>query len=137
VKKHYFARKGSRAWVFHATLKTDGGNVVVQLHRTATTKIMVHRKVDGALNPFLPEWEPQLEERARLKMISKLSLRKRLASIWVSQDGKCPVCEQSIAFDEVFHTHHIQPKHLGGTDKRSNLVILHGELPYAGPFWTR
>jgi RNA-directed DNA polymerase len=125
VKERYFAHEGTRRWVFHALVDTDRGPAVIRLYKAAATKIIIHKKVEGALNPFLPEWEPMLEDRARLRMVNSVRLRKRLARLWLSQDGKCPVCEQLIVFDETFDAHHIHPRHLGGTEQSSNLVLLH------------
>lgn len=125
VKERYFARQGARNWVFAETVVADGKKVVVKLRRAAETRIVMHRKVEGGLNPFLPEWEPQLEQRAKLRMIHSLTERKRLARLWLGQNGKCPGCEQLIGFDEAFDVHHVQPKHLGGTEKLANLILLH------------
>jgi len=126
VKDRYFSRIGSRKWVFQDFVVTeDGRKIAVKLLKAIDTKIVIHKKVEGEMNPFLPEWEPQLEARATLKMINKLKERKRLLRLWLSQDGQCPVCERSITMDEAFDAHHIHPKQLGGTDKLSNLVLLH------------
>jgi RNA-directed DNA polymerase len=103
----------------------DGRKIAVKLCAAIDTKIVVHKKVEGDLNPFLPEWEPTLEARATLKMINKLKERKRLLRLWLSQDGQGPVCDRPITMDEAFDAHHIHPKQLGGTDRLSNLVLLH------------
>ncbi len=126
VKEHYFARFGSRRWVFHGSATTaDGRKIVVKLCAAIDTKVIVHKKVEGELNPFLPEWEPKLEARATLKMIDKLKSRKRLLRLWLGQEGQCPVCDRPITMDEAFDAHHIHPKQLGGTDRLSNLILLH------------
>jgi len=125
VKQKYFAHERARNWVFRDTVDAPDGKIVVRLYNAADTRIVLHKKVEGALNPFLPEWEPALEELVRLRMVQNATQRKRLAWLWLSQDGKCPVCDQLIDFNEVFDAHHIHPKHLGGTDKLSNLVLLH------------
>jgi RNA-directed DNA polymerase len=126
VKDRYFARLGPRWWVLNDFAVTrEGRKIVVKLYAAIDTKIIIHKKVEGDLNPFLPEWEPKLEARATLKMISKLKERKRLLRLWLSQAGQCPVCDRSITMDEAFDAHHIHPKQLGGTDKLSNLVLLH------------
>jgi len=126
VKSRYFTRIGSRRWVFHAfAVVEDGRKIAVKLYKAIDTKIIIHKKVEGEFNPFLPEWEPKLEARATLKMIDKLKSRKRLLRLWLSQDGKCPMCDRPITMDEAFDAHHIHPKQLGGTDKLSNLVLLH------------
>ena len=67
----------------------------------------------------------ELEARATLKMVNKLKERKRLLRLWLSQDGTCPRCARPITMDEAFDAHHIHPKQLGGTDKLSNLVLMH------------
>lgn len=126
VKNRYFARFGPRDWVFHAYVVTkEGKRVAVKLHKAIDTKIVIHKKVEGELNPFLPEWEPVLEARAKAKMIGKLKSYRKLLGLWFSQDGKCPVCDDPITVDEAFDAHHIQPKQMGGTDRLSNLVLLH------------
>jgi RNA-directed DNA polymerase len=126
VKDRYFTLAGSRKWMFHDFAVTeDGRKIVVKLYAAIDTKIVIHKKVEGDLNPFLPEWEHKLEARATLQMIGKLEERKRLLRLWLSQDGVCPVCEHPITMDEAFHAHHIHPKQLGGSDRLSNLVLLH------------
>lgn len=42
-----------------------------------------------------------------------------------SQKGKCEHCQTPIRLETGWHIHHIQPKHLGGTDRLDNLVLLH------------
>jgi RNA-directed DNA polymerase len=126
VKDRYFARLGTRRWILNDVAATqDGRRIVVKLYAAIDTRIIIHKKVEGDLNPFLPEWEPALEARATLRMIDKLKERKRLLRLWLSQDGVCPVCEHPITMDQAFHAHHIYPKQLGGTDVLSNLVLLH------------
>lgn len=111
--------------MFAETVVADGKKVVVKLRRAVETRIVMHRKVEGALNPFLPEWEPQLEQGAKLRMIQSLTQRKRLARSRPGQNGTCPACGQLIGFDEAFDVRHMQPRHLGGTEKLVNLVLLH------------
>ena len=125
LKRRYFAPAGSRQWLFHDFAVKDGRKIAVKLCKAIDTKIVIHTKVEGELNPFLPEWEPKLEARATLRMINNLKEHKRLLCLWLSQDRKCPVCERPITMDEAFDAHHIHPKQLGGTDKLSNLVLLH------------
>jgi RNA-directed DNA polymerase len=126
VKRRYFTSAGSRRWVFQDIARAeDGRKIAVKLCKAIDTRIVVHKKVEGDLNPFLPEWEPVLEARATLTMVNKLRERKRLLRLWLSQEGTCPVCDRPITMDEAFHAHHIHPKQLGGTDALSNLVLLH------------
>jgi RNA-directed DNA polymerase len=114
------SHRGSRQWLFHDFVVKDGRKISVKLCKEINTKIVIHTKVEGELNPFLPEWEPKLEGRATLRMINNLKEHKRLLRLWLSQDQKCPVCERPIIVDEAFDAHHIHPKQLGGSDKLSN-----------------
>lgn len=125
VKRRYFAPSGSRQWLFHDFVEIEGRRIAFKLHKAIDTKIVVHRKVEGELNPFLPEWEPALEARAKVTMVERLQSRKLLLRLWLSQDGKCPVCDRPITMDEAFDAHHIHPKQLGGRETLSNLVLLH------------
>lgn len=45
-------------------------------------------------------------------------------SLYAAQHGKCSVNGKVLALKEI-HCHHKKPKHLGGTDKYKNLVIIH------------
>ena len=127
VKNRYFGRFGTRNWVFHAYVRKEKGErlVAVKLYKATDTKIVHHKKIEGEFNPFLPKWELQLEARAKLRMMNSGKSLKRVLNRWLSQDGKCPVCDQQITLDEAFDTHHILPRYLGGTDSSSNLVLLH------------
>ena len=87
LKRRYFAPTGSRQWLFHDFVVKDGRKIAVKLYKAIDTKIVIHTKVEGELNPFLPEWEPKLEARATVRMINNLKERKRLLRLWLSQDG--------------------------------------------------
>lgn len=45
-------------------------------------------------------------------------------SLYSAQHGKCSVSGKMLELKEI-HCHHKKPKHLGGTDKYRNLVIVH------------
>lgn len=47
--------------------------------------------------------------------------------LFSAQYGKCAVTGKELWIDEI-HCHHKLPKHLGGTDEYSNLVIVHKEI---------
>lgn len=48
-------------------------------------------------------------------------------SLWAAQYGKCAVTGKVLWIDEI-HCHHKIPKGIGGTDKYSNLIILHRDV---------
>jgi RNA-directed DNA polymerase len=48
-------------------------------------------------------------------------------SRFVGQNGKCYVTGLRLRTDEV-HCHHVTPKHMGGSDRYDNLVIVHNSI---------
>lgn len=48
-------------------------------------------------------------------------------SLYAAQYGKCAVTGERLEYDEI-HCHHIIPKSLGGTDRYSNLIIVHKDI---------
>ncbi len=49
----------------------------------------------------------------------------KLANIWESQNGLCPICQQKITLESAWHTHHVQPRSKGGKDNVANLIMVH------------
>lgn len=66
---------------------------------------------------------------------SKLTLKKdslRLALV-ERQGGICPICQGDLIsadWDEPLHVHHLVPRKEGGSDKITNLMLLHEECHY-------
>ena len=48
-------------------------------------------------------------------------------SLWAAQYGKCAVTGKELWIDEI-HCHHKIPTENGGTDRYSNLIILHRDV---------
>ena len=61
---------------------------------------------------------------------NRLFVRK-LRELFSRQEGNCPYCESQIIEEEVvngeIHAHHMLPRSFGGTDRYSNLRLLHKE----------
>lgn len=128
VKKKYYTQIGNRDWVFSvhkANGKKDGKSKGLTLEDPTLIPIRRHLKINSEANPFDPTWEIYFEERASLFMRDNLKRQKKLLSIWNAQQKKCPVCQQGFSKEEGWHVHHILPKTKGGTDKASNLVMVH------------
>lgn len=81
-------------------------------------------------NPFDPEWEAYFEQRLGAKMKDNLQGRKRLLHLWLEQDGKCPVCDESLTKESGWHVHHIVRRVDGGSNHRGNLVMVHPNCHY-------
>lgn len=128
IKKKYYTSIGNRDWVFKAPSpkgKKEGINKGITLEDPTIIPIRRHSRVNAAANPFDPAWEVYFEERASIRMTDTLSRRKKVLSIWRSQGKKCPVCKQGFSQEVGWHVHHILAKTKGGTDKISNLVMVH------------
>ena len=128
IKERYFHQIGSRNWAFAADTGDrfpDGKTKWKTLRQAAETKIRRHVKIDGLANPFDPEWESYFEARLSQKMVQSLRERRKLVRLWLSQDGKCLICDQSITKETGWHAHHIQRRIDGGKDTLKNLVLLH------------
>ena len=122
VKRKYFKTLCKRNWVFAGKSKEGKMVPLFYMHQV---KIERYVKIKRGANPFDPEWEPYFEKRLDRIMRSSLKGYNLLRRIWKSQNGICPVCKTKITKETKWHTHHIEPKVFGGSDKFNNLVMLH------------
>lgn len=58
-------------------------------------------------------------------MEKSLKGREKLTAIWKKQNGKCPICNNKIAYDDEWDIHHKIRKVDGGGDNINNLAMLH------------
>lgn len=125
IKQRYFIRQGSRDWVFSTTIQKDGKEKRISLLHASKTPIRRHRKIRMDANPFDPAWDEYFEERLGWIMEREWKGRKQLLHLWHEQAGQCPNCLEPITKDSGWHVHHVLPKAQGGSDKLSNLMLLH------------
>lgn len=130
IKKRYFHRVGSRDWMFRVEnkkIQADGTTQTYysELFSASSLPIERHTKIKSEANPYDPEWEEYFEKRDFDRTLKSLEGRKKVARMWISQDGKCLHCGEPLLIDEVLHRHHLEEKSKGGSDKLSNLVLLH------------
>ena len=126
IKDRYFYNDDGRDWVFGDWETTkDGTKRFVRLLTHAETPIRRHVKIKADANPFDPEWESYFEQRETNAM--KKAQKGRVKSLWLRQEGKCPICHQMILVEEEkWAIHHVHPKSLGGSNTLDNLRLLHG-----------
>lgn len=83
--------------------------------------------VFGNASPDDPElvqyWIDRQSKLFSCKVVDMFSNFDRMLA--ESQGLMCPICSQSLFSDSQLHRHHIVPKKDGGTDKASNLVLVH------------
>lgn len=121
VVQKYYARFGNRSGVFTAR---DGENSY-RLFDINSIPIKLHVKIKGEANPFDPEWEEYFEKRTGFKMSNSLKGKGLLRSLWTTQKGLCPVCNQKITSETGWVNYQIIWKSRGGHDGNSNRVLLH------------
>ena len=117
IKRRYFRRDGSRDWIF--------GTEKSVLMRLSTLKVGDYVKVKANANPYDPRQEEYFDERLQRRMNASLAGRKKLHWLWTKQDGKCPRCGQTLDPKKPWHIHHRQWRVYGGSDKLTNLQLLH------------
>ncbi|OAI12771.1 MULTISPECIES: group II intron reverse transcriptase/maturase [Methylomonas] len=123
IKVKYFTRSGNFNWTFYGSGKGDKD--VVTLFRMALVKITRHIKIKSEANPFDPKYEEYFESRLIFKMKKGVAGRRKLAHLWLHQNGICPVCNQRINDLDNTQIHHILEKAKGGPDILPNLIVLH------------
>jgi RNA-directed DNA polymerase len=117
IREKYFRTGKTRSWVF-----ATGDDVLVRL---SDIKIRSHTKLVAEANLFDPDWESFFEDRLKTSMGKTLMGRRKLMWLWNRQDGSCPHCGQKITKSTGWHVHHRVYKAHGGTDKLTNLTMLH------------
>jgi RNA-directed DNA polymerase len=125
VKQHYFSTVG-HGWVLSGVVPDkEGRKYPVHLCRVSSMRIRRHVKVCKEANPYDPQWERYFEERLATRMADTLTGRGMARSLWLEQEGKCPVCDQPLTLETDWQIHHLRWRVHGGTDQRDNLVLLH------------
>lgn len=127
INKRYFHQIGTRRWVFAVLTgekRADGTADYRGLNRASGTSIERHQKIKSNANPYDPNWEEYFEERTSWRMRLSLQGRRRFASLWMSQQGKCLVCDQILEIGH-WHVHHLIERSRGGKAVASNEVLLH------------
>lgn len=117
VKKRYFSTLEGRDWRF--TNKDQVLLILSSFHKK------LHTKIRADANPYLPEHEDYFADRVDRKMRTHLEGRRKLTWIWKGQQGKCSMCGEKITRETGWHLHHIVRRTDGGSDKCSNLEMLH------------
>ena len=117
IKQRYFKRLNKRDWQFADQDKA--------LPHLAMFLKRPHSKIKAEANPYDPAFDEYFSKRLAQKMDKTLEGRYKLRYLWWMQEGFCPVCHQKITRATGWNMHHIIPRSQRGSDKLTNLVLLH------------
>ena len=84
-----------------------------------------HVKIRSEANPYDPTYDQYFSVRLAKRMDKTLEGRRKLRWLWWWQEGLCPHCDQKITRESGWHLHHIVQRSQRGSDKLTNLVLLH------------
>ena len=129
IKKRYFHTVKSRNWVFGVALSEEEaklkGRARTNLVDASALAIRRHRKIENQANPYDPDWSVYFEERLRSKMRQTRRGGIKVLSLWLDQDGICPVCQQALNLDEWWYSRHTKFRDVGNRADKANSVLLH------------
>ena len=117
IKERYFRCIKGRDWRFAEKDKL--------LPVLGDYKLYDHVKIRSEANPYDPNDDLYFDKRLGQRMGKCLEGRKKLRWLWEWQEGLCPVCEQKITRETGWHLHHIVKRSERGSNKLTNLVLLH------------
>ncbi|MDE2235539.1 MAG: group II intron reverse transcriptase/maturase [Gammaproteobacteria bacterium] len=130
VRRKYFAQEGARTWRFgvrsmEKETRWDGRSGYQWLISASRIPIRRHIKVQGAANPFDPDWDAYFEARLGARMRHTLAGRQRLLRLWMRQAGRCLMCRSLITQESGWHLHHLVARGRRGREALANQMLLH------------
>lgn len=128
VFQRYYTKVGNRNWVLCSKSKKKTGeyDINIKLFQIQDVSIIRHIMCKG-FNSFDPEHVVYFEKRVASGSRKSIILGRQRTSLLKKQKGVCPVCDGVLKdnFYEDLEVHHILSKKDGGSDKLSNLILLH------------
>ena len=125
VKRRYFRSMRGSNWVFATNDGGQNSGKNVELFHIGRIAIIRHIKIKGAYNPYDRQWESYGEVLRQRRMAGRMIHRKAWSALYLSQGGKCALCNEPITEQTGWHDHHIVYRLNGGSDALSNRVLLH------------
>ena len=117
IKQRYFKSIKGRDWRFAVKDKL--------LPLLVSYRKREHTKIQSKANPYDPEFDDYFSKRLAKRMDSSLEGHRKLRWLWWWQEGLCPICSQKITRNTGWELHHIVKRSERGSDKLTNLVLLH------------
>jgi RNA-directed DNA polymerase len=117
IKQRYFKCLKGRDWRF-----ADKDKLLPTL---VEYRKRPHTKIKGEASPYDPTYDEYFSKRLAQRMDGTLEGRRKLRFLWWWQEGECPICNQKITRETGWNLHHIIKRSERGSDKLTNLVLLH------------
>ena len=117
INKYFQRRNKGKSYYF----KTDK----IALYALSDIPIQRHIKVSNGRRVYNSNDTEYWDNRDRKLMYQRLYRKHK--NVFKRQKGNCPECNSLLRPEDTLHLHHVNPKHSGGTDKQSNLSLLHAE----------
>ncbi|CAH0238245.1 Group II intron-encoded protein LtrA [Massilia sp. Bi118] len=117
IKQRYFRCIRGRQWRF-----ADKDKLLPVL---GDYKLHNHIKIRSEANPYDPQHDEYFSKRLGQRMERTFEGRRKLRWLWWWQEGLCPVCDRKITRETGWHLHHIVKRSERGSDKLTNLILLH------------
>ena len=111
--KKYFRNNGNKAWSFETK---DGYKLLTH----AETPITRHVTIRPEASPYDGNWTYWSTRKG-----TSFDVPKRVATLLKKQKGKCNLCGQYFAPEDIAEIDHIIPTSKGGKDEYKNLQLLH------------
>ncbi|MGR5262037.1 group II intron reverse transcriptase/maturase [Vibrio astriarenae] len=124
IKAKYFKVVGDRKWVFSAPRLDEPGEYF-RLLSASRIRVDKHVKIVATANCYLPEDEQYFERLKMQRLKKSMQGYLKLWRIAERQNFTCPVCCQQFNSEDEWDIHHIIRRVDGGSDKVSNLLMLH------------
>lgn len=115
--RNYFKQKGKSLY-----FETNDGLSLIRLSQTPTVR---HIKVENGRRVYCKDDVKYWEKKAKREMYRKLYSKHY--NLFKRQKGVCSECKTPLLPENELQVHHVIPKADSGTDKQSNLNLLHAE----------
>jgi RNA-directed DNA polymerase len=128
VYERYFTKINNRNWILCSKANRKNGKVEITIKLFQIQDVTVTRHiVCKGLNSFDPENSTYFEKRVASGSRRSIILGRQRTNLLKKQKGICSVCDGVLRDNmrEDLEVHHILPRKERGSDKLSNLLLLH------------
>lgn len=124
VKKH-FTKVGNNRWVFFDEISSvDSEKNRILLFQIGDVRLKRHM-ICSNKNPYDPENYAYFDRRIARMSLPDANPKSKHNKLYKKQKGICPVCGDTLRNHTDLEIHHIKAKSEGGSNRLTNLLLLH------------